>query len=310
MTVSIVIPCYNQAPFVAEAIRSALAQTHEAIEVIVVNDGSTDDAAAIIDRTVDGHVNVEVITQANRGLSAARNAGLRASQGDIVIFLDADDRLTPAAARAACDSLRRHPEAMMTFGRCLLIDASGAPMPTDLPVVEPDLFETLLGRNVIWTPAMAAFRRELFTLVGPFNRDVNASADYDLYLRIARLLPIASHSEVVAHYRQHDASMSRDPVAMLTATLTVLRAQRGYVAAQPRLAAAYADGQRAWRSFYGEQLVERFRSALHSRRYRCAIRDAVRLLRFYPRGVAQHLAKKSRVLSGLEDLRSRRPIGG
>src|SRR3712207_5711907 len=97
MTVSIVIPCFNHARFVAAAIESALAQTWADCEVVVVDDGSTDDSGAIAAR----YDRVRVVAQPNRGLSEARNAGLAAAQGDIIIFLDADDRLRPAAAAAA-----------------------------------------------------------------------------------------------------------------------------------------------------------------------------------------------------------------
>jgi glycosyltransferase involved in cell wall biosynthesis len=296
MNVSIVIPCYNQARFVGEAIESARRQVGAEVEVIVVNDGSTDRSPAIIDAFAAIDARVRVISQPNRGLSSARNAGLDAARGTIVIFLDADDRLHPGAASAAVQSFSRHPEAMMTFGRCTLIDEQGQPMLTDLPVVERDFYAELLRRNFIWTPAMAAFRRQLFATIGRFDCSVNASADYDLYLRVARTLPIVSHDRVVADYRQHGSNMSRNPVAMLDATLAVLASQRSYIDAHPQFSKMYWEGRRAWRAFYGEHLVERFRSALHAKQYRSAWRDAGHLLRLYPRGVCYHLLKKARLM--------------
>ena len=256
MNVSIVIPCYNQAPFVGEAIESALGQVGADVDVIVVNDGSTDGSPAIIDAFAAVDARIRVLSQPNMGLSAARNAGLDAARGTVVIFLDADDRLRPDAASAAVESFSRHPDAMMTFGRCTLIDEQGQPMLTDLPVVERDFYAELLRRNYIWTPAMAAFRRQLFATVGQFDTAVNASADYDLYLRIARALPIVAHHRVVADYRQHGSNMSRNPVAMLDATLAVLASQRSYIDAHPQFAKTYREGRRAWRAFYGEHLVE------------------------------------------------------
>ena len=296
MTVSIIIPCYNQASFVGEALASALGQVGADVDVIVVNDGSTDGSLEIVDGFAAMDPRVRVISQPNRGLSAARNAGLDAARGAIVIFLDADDRLRPGAAAAAVDCFSRHPGAMMTFGRCTLIDEHGQPMLTDLPVVERDFYAELLRRNFIWTPAMAAFRRQLFATVGRFDPSVNASADYDLYLRVARTLPIAAHDRVVADYRQHGSNMSRNPVAMLEATLAALASQRSYIDAHSQFSTAYREGRRAWRAFYGEQLVERFRSALHAGRYRDAWRDAGHLLRLYPRGVCHHLVKKARLI--------------
>jgi len=289
--VSVVIPCYNHARFLPQAIESALAQDRPVHEVVVVDDGSTDGSG----RVAAGY-GVTLVSQANAGLSRARNAGLARTSGEIVIFLDADDRLRPAAARLAVETFVAHPEAAMVYGRCQLIDADGAPLLTNIPVILERHYEELLRRNYIWMPAMAAFRRTTLDHVGPFDPTVNPSADYDLYLRIARQASIISHDAIVADYRQHGANMSGDPVLMLDATLAVLAAQRVHVEGDPRLRAALEDGIRDWRAFYGEHLVERFRAALHARRLASAAHDAVHLLRLYPAGVRFHLAKKARLL--------------
>lgn len=300
MTVSVVIPCFNHARFVAEAIESARAQSWTDTEVIVVDDGSTDESASVARRFPD----VRLVSQSNQGLARARNAGLHASSGDVLIFLDADDRLWPDAAGASVAALKAAPTAMMTVGRCRLIDEEGRPLLTDLPHVDARHYEELLRRNYIWMPAMAAYRRAVFDKVGEFDQRVNPSADYDMYLRVARSHPISTHDSIVADYRQHAASMSRNPVLMLDTTLTVLRAQRRFVRGDRRLSAAYTEGARHWREFYGEQLVERFRSALHARRIGAAAGYAVHLLRLYPRGVRRHIIKKLRLM-----LRRRRDAG-
>jgi glycosyltransferase involved in cell wall biosynthesis len=93
--VSVVIPCYNQAHFLSEAIESVASQTYEPTETIVVDDGSTDDTSHVAD--VHG---VRCVRQENRGLAEARNTGLRASSGDMLLFLDADDLLAPDAIDA------------------------------------------------------------------------------------------------------------------------------------------------------------------------------------------------------------------
>jgi len=115
-------------------------------------------------------------------------------------------------------------------------------------------------------------------------------------LRVARLFQIVPHHQVVAEYRQHGSNMSGNPTAMLDATLTVLDAQRRYIRSHQAVSTTFREGRRAWRTFYGEQLVERFRSALHARRYAEARRHARHLLRLYPRGVVHHLMKKARVI--------------
>jgi glycosyltransferase involved in cell wall biosynthesis len=289
LKVSVVIPCYNHARFLAEAIESALAQSHHDTEVIVVDDGSTDDSSLVASR-----YGVRVIRQTNRGLSCARNAGLAVSTGETVIFLDADDRLRPEAARAGVEALEMAPRAMLAFGRCCLIDEHGAPLPTEQPFVRERFYEELLRRNYIWTPALVAFRRRVFDEVGAFDPRVNPSADYDIYLRIARRYEFAPHSAIVADYRQHSANMSRDAVLMLEATLQVLRRQRIHALLQRGTSRAYLEGVRQWREWYGERLVEQFRAAIRPPHDQGdAVKRAWQLLRLYPRGVVKHLKRKT-----------------
>jgi glycosyltransferase involved in cell wall biosynthesis len=292
--VSIVIPCHNHARFLPEAVGSALTQSHEDVEVVVVDDGSTDESAAVA-----SGFGVRVVRQSNQGLSSARNAGLAASCGDVVIFLDADDRLRPQAARAGVAALERTPAAMLAVGRCVLVDEFGAPLPTDQPRITQRFYEELLRRNYIWTPALAAFRRRVFEEVGGFDPRVNPSADYDIYLRIARRYAFAPHDTVVADYRQHGTNMSRNAVLMLESSLDVLRRQRRHALRTRHTWQAYRAGGRHWREWYGEHLVERFREAIRSPGgEREAIRCAWHLLRLYPQGVAKHLGKKAAIELG------------
>ena len=109
---SIVIPCYNQAHFLPEAIESALSQTHRPIEVIVVDDGSPDNAAEVVAR----YPHVRYVRQENRGLGGARNTGFRVSKGEYILFLDADDRFMPDAAAAHLSCFAKHPEAGFVVG--------------------------------------------------------------------------------------------------------------------------------------------------------------------------------------------------
>jgi glycosyltransferase involved in cell wall biosynthesis len=292
--VSVVIPCFNHARFLADALDSVRAQTWPHVEAIVVDDGSTDDPSSIVRR----HPGVRFIQQPNRGLSEARNAGWRASKGDIIIFLDADDVLAPGAAAAAVEQLESDSNAMLAFGRLEIMDASGKPIQATLPIVTEHFYEELLRRNYIRTPAMAAVRREAMERVGGFDPSCSPSADYDLYLRIARRYPLIAHPAIVARYRQHAANMSRNPQLMLPATLQVLERQRQFVGHDGALRAAHAFGLRRCREFYGEQLIERFRTALHGGQRREALECAATLLRLYPRGVFRHLLKKAKLTTG------------
>lgn len=286
--VSIIIPCYNHARFLPEAIESALKQSWSRCEVIVVDDGSTDNTSEVARR----YAGVTLVRQENRGLSAARNAGFRVSTGDVVIFLDADDRLWPDAARIAIEVFAAHPLAAMVFGHCRVVNTTGLPRRTNVIRVRACYYEELLRDNSIWTPAMAAFRRSVLDIVGPFDETNSPAADYDLYLRISRDFPVVAHDATVVDYRQHAENMSRDHVLMLEATLKVLRAQEPHLLRDPRRAPAYREAVANWRACYGERLVERFRTSLRQRRFRAACADAAHLLRLYPSGVRHHVTKK------------------
>src|SRR5215204_5307150 len=110
--VSVIIPCYNQAHFLGEAIESVLAQSYPHFEIIVVDDGSTDNTFEVASH----YSKVRLIRQENRGVSRARNAGLRESEGSYVVFLDADDRLLPGALDAGLECFEAHPESAFVDG--------------------------------------------------------------------------------------------------------------------------------------------------------------------------------------------------
>src|SRR5215208_7256201 len=120
--VSVVIPCYNQAHFLGEAIESVLAQSHPNFEIIVVDDGSPDDTSEVAEH----YPEVRLVRQENQGLSAARNAGLARSEGEYVVFLDADDRLLPEALKTGVECLEAHPECAYVYGHFRVIASDGS----------------------------------------------------------------------------------------------------------------------------------------------------------------------------------------
>lgn len=304
--ISVVIPCCNHAHFLREAVESACTSA-QPTEVIVVNDGSTDDTPAVLEALRAKLPMVRGVHQRNRGLAAARNRGLRESGGAFVVFLDADDRLAPGGLDMGAAALQAHPDAAMAVGRCLMISRDGAPQPTpERPRVEADHFRALLRDNFIWMPAMAMFRREALERAGGFDGSVNASADYDLYLRVARHHPVHDHARVVAHYRKHDANMSGDASRMLRETLAVVRRQRRAVAGDPTSAAAWREGRRMWQAFYGTHLVNEIRAHVARREWLRAVRKALTLLRHHPRGLVQHLVQKLRLTMRREPARASR----
>jgi glycosyltransferase involved in cell wall biosynthesis len=289
--VSIVIPCYNQAAYLPESVASALAQSHRPVEVIVVDDGSTDATAAVALR----HGGVKCLRQANRGLAHARNAGLAAARGRCLVFLDADDRLHPEAVARGVRALAGQPAAALAFGRARVIDAEGREMftaPETAPLPGNDGYAALLASNVIWTPAVAIFRRETLEEAGGFDPGVHASADYDLYLRVARRHPVAAHGAVVADYRHHAGAMSRNAAVMLRTTLAVHRRHRRHARRDPRHRRAYREGRQFWQRFFGDQLMDEIRADVRrGGRFGYAALGLLVMARHAPRRLAWHTGR-------------------
>jgi GT2 family glycosyltransferase len=286
--VSIVIPCFNQARYLGDAIESAWKQTYPHLEVIVVDDGSTDDTA----RVAEAHPGVACHRQANAGTAAARNRGLAESQGAFVLFLDADDRLLPEAASIGVDALQRHPEAAFVTGHVRLMRGDGTPWLVPEQGHETPGYEALLRDNFIWTPGVVLYRREALEAAGGFDPWAGGSADFDLNVRIARERPIACHHQVVLDYRQHDANMTGDPAYMLRSAVAVRRREHRH-AARRGAGEASRTGLRAARAHFGARLVDRVKGDLVStgRRGR-AVRGLWCLLRHHPRGLAAMAAPR------------------
>jgi glycosyltransferase involved in cell wall biosynthesis len=127
--VSIIVACHNHGRFVGEAIESALTQIGVTVEVIVVDDGSTDDTCQVVAR----HAPARYVKQSQSGPSVARNRGLQESEGDFDVFLDADDRLVPGALESSLAALRSHPDCAFAFGRHRYVDADGRAISTPPP---------------------------------------------------------------------------------------------------------------------------------------------------------------------------------
>lgn len=303
--ISVIVPCFNHGHFLAEALRSVV--TSLPAEIVVVDDGSTDETPAVISAFESTHA-FRSVRQANAGLAHARNRGLRESRGEFVLFLDADDRLNPGALDVGATALDEHPECAFVFGRCTMMDTDGTLLPT---LVEPrilrDHYRELLRRNYIWMPGTVMFRREAVERAGGFNPQVNAAADYELYLHIARHHPVFDHAAIVAHYRKHDANMSGNAARMLRETLEVLWSQRPFLEADEASLTAYYEGWRLWSEFYGTQLADEIRTDVRNGEWMAALSKAAVLAEYHPRGLWRHMVRKAtRVVQGIE--REARPI--
>jgi glycosyltransferase involved in cell wall biosynthesis len=289
--VSIVIPCFDHAAFLAEAIESALGQTYRGVEVIVVDDGSTDDSFEVASRKPG----VRVLRQSNRGLSAARNAGLKASRGEYLLFLDADDRLLPGAVAASVRAAREHPECAFVFGRFHVINRRGARLlSSELPEFPAGAYAALLNRNWIVMHGTVLYRRRTFEEVGLFDTSLRASEDYDLYLRVSRRFPIAAHSAEVAEVRKHGSNMTQDMPRMLRYTLAALGHQWPHAKNDPDLRREYLKGVAFWKDWYGEKLATQLKVARFERRWASVRLGILSLVRHRPKGLLEVLARARR----------------
>jgi Glycosyltransferases involved in cell wall biogenesis len=245
--VSVIIPCYNQAHFLHEAIESALAQTYSHREIFVVDDGSTDKTAEVTAR----FAGVRYIRQENSGVSAARNTGLKESRGEYLVFLDADDRLLPEGLEIGVDCLRQRSKCAFAFGRCRFVTADGSMLSKpEQPYVTRDHYLELLRENYIWCPGSVIYRRSAFEIAKGFDTSLGPGADYDLYLRITRDSPVFCHNQLVAGYRLHSSSMSTDHSVMLLETMKTLNAQRDFVKGNDRYIVALETGKKNSQDYY------------------------------------------------------------
>jgi glycosyltransferase involved in cell wall biosynthesis len=276
--VSIIIPCFNQAGFLSESVESAIAQTHPNIEVIVVDDGSPDNTRAVAAR----YPGVVYVRQENAGLAAARNTGIRHSSGDFLVFLDADDRLLPGAVADGLRTFERHPEAGFVSGRFRRVSRSGIPLEESRHTGDENSYAAFLRRNYIHCPAAVIYRRAAIQAVSGFDSTINGVADMDMYLRISRLYPVASHESVAADYRQHGGSMSGDAIRMTREMFIAFRRQRRFAAQSAELRSAWREGLRFRRRVWGARTTRDVLDALVNRNWRRAGAGLLVLLRNSP----------------------------
>lgn len=209
-SVSVVIPCFNHARFVAEAIASALGQTRPAAEVIVVDDGSTDETGAALAPHAG---RVRVVRQDNRGVSAARNAGAARATGDLLAFLDADDAWLPEKLAAQAEMFAASPALGLVHCGVEEIDAAGRPLRTRVDGLHGHVAEEMLlfrRAVVLGGGSGAVVPRALFEQVGGFDETLGTSADWDLHHRIARRAAVGFVPRVLLRYRVHGGNMHAD----------------------------------------------------------------------------------------------------
>jgi len=218
-TTSIIIPAYNRAEFLEATIYSALNQDISCIEVIVVDDGSTDSTR---DLCLSLGSAIRYYYQSNSGLAIARNSGLRLASGTYVVFLDSDDLIRPEKVRLQMAAMDGAPATSCVYSRWRLIDAAGRTLAEDGADNNPTLRETLLYTNVAPFHSFL-FRTDVVRAAGGFDAAVGGCEDWDLLIRLAwRGHGFTFVPNVTAEYRIHGASMSANVPLMLRSGLGVL----------------------------------------------------------------------------------------
>jgi glycosyltransferase involved in cell wall biosynthesis len=199
--VSVVIPCYNGARYLREALDSALAQTYGDVEIFVADDGSTDDSVAI---ATSYGARVRCLRQANAGPSSARNLALGAATGEYVALLDADDVQHATKLARQLDVLRTRPEVSVVYCGWRLIDGTGRELPErGWPRVEGELLDQLVLGNLVH-PVTVVLRRDLVDRVGGFDERRPVNEDWDLFLRAGRAgARWACVDQALCDYRVH-----------------------------------------------------------------------------------------------------------
>lgn len=232
--VSVIIPAYNSARFITECLESVANQQSDIpLEVIVVDDGSSDDTRDKV-RAFSG---VRLLEQENAGPSAARNRGIAAASGAFIAFLDSDDLWTEDKLAVQMAVFRSHPEVSMTVGNCRRFNDSGplndsffteARLDQDFfgdPVLVRDAYLKLFRINYALTGGVIV-RKDCFSRTGVFNESLHYVEDLDLWFRIALQFRIAYTPRLCLLRRHHGDNVSNDIVAMTLAHIDVLKAQR------------------------------------------------------------------------------------
>ena len=283
---SVVIPCFNAAPYIATAIRSVLDQQWPDLEIIVVDDGSTDGCADLVAATFP---QVRLIRQANAGAAEARNHGIREARGRWIAFIDADDFWLPGKLQAQAQLAASDPAARLVYAAWQVWQGQAAsPSAAELAALLAEagdasrwagpsgwIYPELLLDCALWTSTVVA-HRSLFQEIGTFDTSLRVGEDYDLWLRASRVTPILRVDRPCAVYRLHPASITHAAPRENYRSIVVTRAiarwgyghERAGSAARSRVRRALAL---SWSDFAASNLkagdVQRAgRSALQSLR--------------------------------------------
>jgi glycosyltransferase involved in cell wall biosynthesis len=214
--VSVVIPTYNRRLLLERALASVFAQSRRDFEIIVVDDGSTDDTKAMVQASGE----VRYFCQANAGPAKARNTGIREARGDFIAFLDSDDLWHPDFLAVQTDVLEHHPKVALTCTASTVGNKEAKHFPRTQELFVGDFYFKLYNESFVRTPATVV-RRECLDDVGYFNDAYRWCEDHDLWLRIAHKFPIAYVNRCLVSIGRHGDNLSRNVATALDEHLKI-----------------------------------------------------------------------------------------
>lgn len=206
--VSVIIPAYNAITYLPRALVSVSRQSFTDFEVLIINDGSSDNLEQWFTELIDPRV--KLIGQQNKGVAAARNTGIAQSQGEYIAFLDADDLWEPTKLEKQVCCLENNPQVALAHTNMGLVDWQGKSLGRVIQSpAEGDALKKILQQNTIVTSSVM-IRKSCLEKVGVFDINLRSSEDWDLWVRIAAIYPLAVIKEPLGYYRLHHNNMTKN----------------------------------------------------------------------------------------------------
>ena len=180
--ISVIIPCYNQGTFIKETVSSVLAQTYDAVEIVIVNDGSTDNSEVVIDEIIKENTQIRYLKIENSDVSKARNIGIKNASGKYILPLDADDLINPKYIELAIDEFKKDPELIIVTAKGKFFGKEEGDWN-----LEDYTMKKMLHGNVIFCPSI--FKKEDWEKIGGFDETMTHLEDWDFFIRLSALNP-------------------------------------------------------------------------------------------------------------------------
>lgn len=225
--VSIVIPAYQAEKYLADTLQSVKNQSYSNLEILIVDDGSTDNTARISQQFEAADSRFKWIHQKNAGVSMARNRGIKISAGEFIVLLDADDLLTQDSVALRMTKILNGNWGLV-HGNLEIMDQQGEKTGKIMQGIEGDVLNELLlwEKTVIPTPSSVLFKKEILGNVGDFNKYLSNNADQEFFFRVSAKYKIGKVNEIIGYYRHHQGQMHKNIDLMYKDTIMSYRLAR------------------------------------------------------------------------------------